>query len=116
MGQKLVSVTFTPGSTSQLWELGYSPKFRLEVSGSQGWILQERYYANLTDSLLPEPITLGAEKTLTNDLLKTFIRDKKRVAFLVDDTVNRWRIGVQEEVLAPETLYFPDNLGGIFSD
>lgn len=114
MGQKLVSVVFTSGSTPQLWSPGYSPRFRLEVSGSQGWQSQENYYINLTGSVLQDPVELGPTNTLTGNILKTFIRDKKRVSFLVDDEVSRWRVSVFENVLAPEGLYFPDESGGIF--
>ena len=115
MGQKLVSVTFTSGSTPQLWELGYNPKFRLEVSGSQGWVLQKTYYTNLTGSLLTKPLELGPESELTVNTLKSFIRDEKRISFLVDDNISKWRIAVQEDVLAPEGLYFPDELGEFFN-
>ena len=115
MGQKLVSVTFTSGSSPQLWELGYNPRFKLEVSGSQGWTLQGTYYSNLTGKTLPSPLELGHEKIITDSLLKSFIRNEKRISFLVEDDVNRWRIGVQEDVLAPEGLYFPDELGELFN-
>ena len=98
MGQKLVTIKFSVGSSSDLWDPNLSPDFEIEISGSSGWQSQSSYYPNLNKVNDP-PVNLGDLQPLTNTMLQGLIKNNQSAAFLVDDSVTRWRINFREKFL-----------------
>lgn len=101
MGQKLVAIKFNVGSSSDLWDPNLGPDFKVEVSGSTGWQVQNNYYPDLTKTSNP-PVELGNSQPLTNALLQSLIQNNQTAAFLVDDSVDKWRISFREKFLTED--------------
>lgn len=99
MGQKLVSIKFDAGSSPNLWNLRYSPEFRLEISSGSNWQLVENYYPRITGTPVTYPVNVAETKTLTNSVIRDSIKNNKRIAFLVEDEIKNWRITMQDTFL-----------------
>lgn len=102
MGQKLVTIKFNPGSSPNLWDSNLNVNFLVEVSGSSGWNQQSSYYPNLT-TMNNLPVNLGTQGSLTDSVVRNLIKNNRVAAFLVDDSVAKWRVSFKENFLTEGT-------------
>ena len=98
MGQKLVTIKFNAGSSSDLWDPSLNPEFKVEISGSSGWQVQSNYYPDLV-KMSNLPVNLGSLQTLTTGIIQGLIQNNRNIAFLADDSVDKWRIQFRESFL-----------------
>ena len=108
MGQKLVTIKFNAGSSSNLWNPELRPDFKVQVSpdGSDWSTEITQYYPDLA-RMTRLPVNLGSPQPLSNSFLQSMIRNNQSVAFLVDDSISQWRIQFSDGFLTgdePEIL------------
>lgn len=99
MGQKLVSIKFDAGSSPTLWNLRYNPEFSLEILSGSNWQPVENYYPRITETPVTYPVNVVETRALTNSVIRDSIKNNKRIAFLVEDEINSWRITMQDTFL-----------------
>ena len=100
MGQKLVSIKFNAGSSPNLWNLKYKPDFKIEVSeNGTDWNSIKNYYPKITGEQVDYPVDVATVRPLTSSIIQESIQTNKRIAFLVEDEINNWRITMQDTFL-----------------